>query len=125
MLTVQDLFIADLLQIDDDNGVNETVELMEFMRKNATPLTKEQIQSFLLLREMGLEDIANYTNAVRAMTVKPTVYYEMMNKLTMADKIKGNAKLSHLLKANANPVNTALKPEDVKAKPLRKDEIDR
>lgn len=124
METVQDLFISDLLHVDDDSGSNETVELMEFMRKNATPLTRDQITAMLLLRESGLDDLANYMNAIRPMTVKPNVYYDMINKLTLADKIKGNAKLSHLLKANANPVSTGLRPEDVKHKNLKKSDLD-
>ncbi|MOA69346.1 hypothetical protein D3C78_1974790 [compost metagenome] len=32
--------------------------------------------------------------------------FKLIDKLTLADRIKGNAKLSNLLKANANPANS-------------------
>lgn len=123
--TVQDLFIADFLQDHDEQGGNETVEIFEFMRNNAIPMTDNQVRSFLLLNEFGLSDLADFTYNARRSTVPVSYYYKMMDKLTLADRIKGNAKLSHLLKANANPANTALNPKELQAQGMSRKEIDR
>lgn len=122
--TVQDLLISDLLETGDEVQPSETVALMDFYRNNA-PLTQDQVKASFLLQEMGLADIAVYAQEQRKRVTPFKVFNDVLSKLTLADRIKGNAKLSHLLKANANPAGTALKPEDVQAKPMKKSEIDR
>lgn len=123
METVQDIMIQDLLQVDEGQ-TNETLELMNFVRDAGTPMTKDQLEAFMLLEENGLGDIANYVYNARRTVTPVSLFYKLLDKLTLADRIKGNAKLSHLLKANANPANGALKPEDVQAKGMSKREID-
>ncbi|MFP2989057.1 hypothetical protein RAE01_21125 [Bacillus velezensis] len=123
--TVQDLLIADLLEDDEGEKTNETVELMHFFRKYGVPLTEDQLKAKLLLSEMGLEDIADFAIAGKQHVTPSSTYTGVLSKLTLADRIKGNAKLGHLLKANANPANTALKPEELKAQSLKKSEIDK
>jgi len=123
METVQDIMIEDLLQTAEEKS-NETLDLMNFMRSSGTPLTKEQLQGFMLLEENGLGDIANYVYNARRLVTPVSLYYKILDKLTLADRIKGNAKLSHLLKASANPAN-GLKPEDAQAKGMSTKEIDR
>ncbi|MCY8497587.1 hypothetical protein [Bacillus atrophaeus] len=123
--TVQDLLIADLLETGEDEKTNETVELMHFFRKHSVPVTPDQLKATLLLKEMGLSDIANFAVDARQYVTPQDTYMKALNKLTMADRIKGNAKLGHLLKANANPANSALKPEDVQAKSMKRNEIDK
>lgn len=123
MQTVQDLLVSELLEVDDKKGKNETVELMEFVRDSSVSLTESQIAAYFLLRENGLGDIANFSyNAKRAVTPWKR-FLDVLAKLTLADRIRGNAKLSHLLKASANPAGDALKPKDVQAQGMSKKEI--
>lgn len=124
METVQDILISDLLQTEEV-GSNETLDMMGFLRESGTPLTKEQVESFFLLKECGLDDIANYAYNARRTVTPVSLFFKLLDKLTLADRIKGNAKLSHLLKANANPANGALKPEDMQAKGMSSREIDK
>lgn len=123
MDTVQDFLINDLLEIDDGNGKNETVELMEFIRDNSVSMSEKQVSAFFLLRENGLDDIANFAYNARKTVTPYRRFLEVINKLTLADRIKGNAKLSHLLKASANPAGDALKPKDVQAQGMSRKEI--
>lgn len=124
METVQDIMIQDLLQVDEGQ-TNETLELMNFVRDAGTPMTKDQLEAFMLLEENGLGDIANYVYNARRTVTPVSLFYKLLDKLTLADRIKGNAKLSHLLKANANPANGALNPNDAQAKGMSLKEIDK
>lgn len=123
MKTVQDFMISDLLEVED-SGSNETVELLTFLRENSVPMTKHQLQAIFMLQENGLEDIANFAYNAKRVVTPSRMFFDMVSKLTLADRIKGNAKLSHLLKANANPAGS-MKPEDVQAKSMSKKEIDK
>lgn len=124
METVQDIMIEDLLQTNQES-TNETLDLMHFVRESGTPLTKDQLQGFMLLEENGLGDIANYVYNARRSVTPVSLFFKLLDKLTLADRIKGNAKLSHLLKASANPANAALNPNDLQAKGMSTKEIDR
>lgn len=123
MDTVQDFLIHDLLEVDEGKGKNETVELLEFMRDNSVAMSEKQVSAFFLLSENGLEDIANFAYNSRKAVTPYKRFTDVISKLTLADRIKGNAKLSHLLKANANPAGEALKPKDVQAQGMSKKEI--
>jgi len=124
MQQVQDYLIQDLLEFGDEDS-NETVQIAEFLRKNGTTLSKSQIEAIFLLRENGMEDIADFAFSMKAHTVKPNFFFKLLDKLTLADRIKGNAKLSHLLKASANPAQSGLKPDEVQAKGMSTREIDK
>lgn len=100
--TVQDILIQDLLEVNDDN---EMIQVLDFVRKNGVPLTQDQARGMFLLKEFGLDDIALFAETVRTQMTPVDRYFRMTDKLTLADRIKGNAKLSGLLKANANPAN--------------------
>lgn len=124
--TVQDLLIGDLLHVPElDEGKNETVEILEFMRDYSVSLTESQLAAFLMLEENGLTDIANMAYNARKLVTPKRTYFDLVSKLTLADRIKGNAKLSHLLKANANPAASALSPKDLQAQGMSRKEIDR
>ena len=123
--TVQDLLIGDLLHIADDAGKNETVEILEFMRDYSVPLTENQFVAMLMLQENDLTDIANFAYNGRRLVAPKRTYFDLISKLTLADRIRGNAKLSHLLKANANPANGALSAKDLQAQGMSKKEIDK
>ncbi len=122
--TVQDFLTKDLLEVyEDNNKTNETVELMSFMRDNAVPINPNQLKAYFLLKENGLDDIANFSYNARRVVTPFKWFKTILNSLTMADRIRGNAKLSHLLKANANPANSGLKAEDLQAQKMTKSEI--
>ncbi|RJG23296.1 hypothetical protein [Paenibacillus thiaminolyticus] len=103
-LTAQEVMIEELLESNDDN---EMIQVLEFLRKNGVPVTQDQALGMFMLQEAGLSDIALYVQSVRTQMTPYTRYFKMTDKLTLADRIKGNAKLGNLLKANANPANAA------------------
>lgn len=103
-ITVQELLQSELMEQSSDD--NEMLEVLEFVRQNGVPLTKEQAQAIFMLNSYGMSDVANYIINVRPQMTAVKKYYDMTNKLTLADRIKGNAKLGNLLKANANPANS-------------------
>ncbi|MCM3738526.1 hypothetical protein M3215_22800 [Bacillus cytotoxicus] len=102
-MTVQDMLTKDILEEDIANDTIETVQLFQFMKHNAVPLTKRQQQGMLILNENGLHDLSLYVAGMKEEVLPLSEYHKTLEKLTLADRIKGNAKLSHLLKANANP----------------------
>lgn len=122
--TVQDYLIADLLEIDKKEESNETVQVLEFMRDNATPMTKSQLEGILLLNENGLNDLANFAFGARKAVTPSRIFFDMVGKITLADRIKGSAKLSHLMKATANPAGS-MKTEDLQAQGMKRSEIDK
>lgn len=122
METVQDIMIQDLLQTSEESS-NETLDLMHFLRDAGTPLTKDQIEAIMLLEENELGDIANFAYNARRLVTPVSLFYKLLDKLTLADRIKGNAKLSHLLKASANPTN-GIKADEKEAKGMKMKEID-
>lgn len=102
MPTAQEFMIEDLLESKDDNDM---IQVLDFVRKHGVPLTQDQARASFLLDEMGLSDIALFAQTMRTQMTPVNRYYKMTDKLTLADRIKGNAKLGNLLKANANPAN--------------------
>lgn len=123
METVQDFLVADLLEIDKQDS-NETVQVLEFIRDNATPMTKSQLEAILLLNENGLNDLSNFVFGARKAVTPGRLFFDMVGKITLADRIKGTAKLSHLMKASANPAG-GMKAEDMQAQGMKRSEIDR
>ncbi|MCY7487901.1 hypothetical protein [Paenibacillus alvei] len=111
MQTVQDIMTSELLESSTEN---EMIEVLDFVRMHGVPLTTYQAQAMYLLQDAGLEDLAVHIASVRSQMTPVKRYYEMTNKLTLADRIKGNAKLGQLLKANANPANAAGVPMGIK-----------
>ncbi|MEK3837937.1 hypothetical protein [Paenibacillus sp. FSL R7-0128] len=100
---VQEFMISELLQVNDDN---EMMQVLDFMKQNAVPLSSDQVAGAYLLADAGITDIFPFINASRKLMTPMERVYKMVDKLTLADRIRGNAKLSNLLKANANPANS-------------------
>ncbi|GAV16100.1 hypothetical protein [Paenibacillus sp. NAIST15-1] len=111
METVQDIMTSELLETSTEN---EMIEVLDFIRMHGVPLTAYQAQALFQLQEAGLSDLAVHIGSVRSQMTPVKRYYDMTNKLTLADRIKGNAKLGQLLKANANPANAAGVPMGIK-----------
>lgn len=104
-LSVQDLMTKELMfETSEDN---ETLQLLQFMRDEGVPLTNHQAAGLFLLKQNGLSELANYVMNIRRQMTPTKKFFDLVNKLTLADRIKGNAKLSGILKANANPANAA------------------
>lgn len=103
---MQDLLQQDFM-VDDSEAVvgNETLELLKFVQHHGVSLTGQQLRGIAMLREYGLDDVANLVLNGRSQVTPFKRFMELIGKLTLADRIKGNAKLSSILKANANPAN--------------------
>jgi hypothetical protein len=100
-VTVQSLLNKMLDETNSDN--NETLQMMEFIRDNGVPITSEQAKGMFLLQEMGMDNIATYVMNVRTMMTPVKKFFEMTDKLTLANRIKGTAKLGSVLKMDKNP----------------------
>lgn len=124
METAQDIFNKEFLE-DDVQNSNETLDLFEFMRNQSTALNESQLKGIMLLNEMGLHDISTTVIQSKRQVTNKNIYFKLLDKLTLADRIKGNAKLSHLMKTDgANPASQ-LKASDVQAQGMNRREIDR
>lgn len=124
--TAQELFNKEFLE-DDIQNSNETLDLFRFMRDQSTSLNENQLKGLLLLHEYGLDDLADLVLNSRKMVTNNSLYFKLLDKLTLADRIKGNAKLSHLMKTDGSATNPAgqLKASDVQAQGMSRREIDR
>ncbi len=100
---VQSVLKEEILEEDISSESIETVQLFQYMKENSVPLNSSQMKGILLLNENGCKDIADYVISVKKQSLPLAFYEKVLKILTMFDRIKGNAKLSHLLKANANP----------------------
>jgi hypothetical protein len=103
-MSVQEMLTKDILEEEGSTKTIETVQLFPIHeKKHAVPLTKKQQMAMLLLNENGLSDTSSYIAGMKEEVLPLSEYHKTLEKLTLSDRIKGNAKLSHLLKANANP----------------------
>lgn len=98
---VQSLLTKMLL--DNSDQENETVQILDFVKHNSVPITNEQASALFLLQEMGMHDIANYVLNIRTSMSPFKHFTNMVDKMTLANRIKGNAKLDNVLKQDANP----------------------
>lgn len=122
-INVQDLISQDMFERKDSGG-NDMLEVLEFTKNNGVPLTEDQVKAWFLLNENGLEDIAMFANAVRPQMTPLKKIFEMVNKITMADRIRGTAKLDKILKAQVSNPNQAMpNPNDLQAKALKEKDL--
>jgi hypothetical protein len=121
--TVQDLISKDIIESDEDKSSNDMLEILQFVKDNGVPLTNDQVQAWFLLNEMGLADIALFANAVRPLVTPNKLYFDMVNKITLADRIKGSAKLDKLLKASVASPSNQVSSADLQPKALREKEL--
>jgi hypothetical protein len=123
-MNVTELAFKDLMEEDTEKNENELLELLEFYRYNGVPLTEQQVKATMILNEYGLKDIALFANEVRPLMTKPKMFMKLIEKITLADRIKGNAKLSNLLKANVASTSQQMpNASEYQAKALRKSEL--
>lgn len=101
--TAQDVYKDDFLEDNTENS-NATINVFDFLRREGTPLSHSQMNAMMLLSENGLDDIALKIADNRKYTMTKADYDETLGKMTLADRIKGTAKMSHLVKEGmANP----------------------
>ena len=124
--TAQSLFNSEFLEKKESNS-NETLDLLNFMKNESVHLTQQQLTGMMFLNEMGLTDISETVMKAKAFVTPVEILHKTIDKLTMADRIKGNAKLSHLMKTDGSVANPAkqLKASDVQAQGMSTREIDR
>jgi hypothetical protein len=120
---VQELMIKDLMEEDTDKNENELLELLEFTKENGVPLTDHQVRAMFLLNEFEMSDIAIFANSIRPQLTPTKKFFTLINKLTLADRIKGNAKLDKLLKANMSANQSMPSAAEYQAKSMKKSEI--
>lgn len=97
-MLVQDFLDRELFEEVDDFS-SEMVSLLDFMRKSSVPLTEDQVKAIFLLREFGMADIGDYVNGMRSNLANKKDYIDVVNSVTLGDRIKGNAKLANIVKA--------------------------
>lgn len=123
-VNVQDLINKDIFEDMGKQHENDLLEILDFTMQNGVPLTENQVKGWFLLNEMGLEDIALYANAIRPKMTPIKRIYEMVNKITLADRIRGNAKLSNLLKSTVPSGSQAVpSANDLQAKALKEKDL--
>lgn len=127
--SVADLISRDIFE-DSQNNSNEMHELLSFVKDNGVPLTENQVEGMFLLNlmddgENGLSDIANYANAVRPLMTPTKLYYDLVNKITLADRIKGTAKLGNILKAQVANPNNNIPSSELQPKAMKEKELNR
>ncbi|MCB5900482.1 hypothetical protein [Bacillus cereus] len=103
---VQEVMVSDFYEEDKEEVENnEMLELLCFMQQNGVPLKNEQVKAMFLMQEMGVGDIAKFMVDMKPKVTPFQRFFELINKITLADRIKGNAKLSGLIKAQVASAN--------------------
>jgi len=103
---VQEVMVSDFYEEENEEVENnEMLELLYFMQQNGVPLKSEQVQAMFLMQEMGVGDIAKFMVDMKPKVTPFQRFFELINKITLADRIKGNAKLSGLIKAQVASAN--------------------
>lgn len=102
---VQEVMIENFYEEEEEVQNNEMLELLHFMQQNGVPLKNEQVEAMFLMQEMGVGDIAKFMVDMKPKVTPFQRFFELINKITLADRIKGNAKLSGLIKAQVASAN--------------------
>lgn len=123
--TVQDFIDKDMFETADQSG-NEMVELLRFFQDTGVPLTDDQVKAAFLLHEFDLADMAQYMVAVRPMLTPVKIFHDTINKITLADRIKGTAKLKDVMKNQVpNPSQQMPNASELQAKKMSEKELSR
>ncbi|MED3351211.1 hypothetical protein P4388_21700 [Bacillus thuringiensis] len=103
---VQEVMIEEFYEKGEEEvNNNEMLEMCHFIHKNGVPLKNQQVEGTFLLTEMGLGDIPKFMMEMKPKVTPFQRFFELINKITLADRIKGNAKLSGLVKAQVASAN--------------------
>lgn len=103
---VQEVMMSDFYEEENEEVENnEMLELLCFIQQNGVSLKNEQVEAMFLMQEMGVGDIAKFMVDMKPKVTPVQRFFELINKITLADRIKGNAKLSGLIKAQVASAN--------------------
>lgn len=122
-INVQDYLTKNLMEDIDDSQNNDMLDLLEFTKNNGVPLTDSQVKGMFLLNELGMSDIANFALSIRPELTPTKKYFKLVDKITLADRIKGNAKLSNLMKAQVASGSAQVPSSELQPKAMTKREI--
>lgn len=121
-ITVQDIIQSDIFEKDIKSS-SEMVDLLDFVRLHGVPLTDYQVQAMFLLHEMDLMDIGSYMNNIRPYVTPKKTYYDVISKITLADRIKGTAKLKDIMKAQVPSTQQLPSTQELTPKALKESEL--
>ena len=76
----------------------ELVQGFEHLQDYVLPLTGRQIKGIALLRQLGMHHIADQALELRKTMAGPDAFLEFTDKLTLGDRIKGNARLANVVR---------------------------
>jgi hypothetical protein len=113
--------LNELMEDDFNKSDNQLLDLVDYTRIHGVPISEEQAQASFILLENGLGDVAKYAFGLRPSMTPTKKLFDMVNKVTLADRIKGNAKLSNIVKASvSNPTvaNADLQPKQMSMKEI-------
>jgi hypothetical protein len=122
-ISVQDIISQQVFE-KDQSGQNDMLDLLKFAKDNAVSLSESQAKAIFLLNEFGLNDIAEFAVGIKPLLTQERSYLDIINKITLADRIKGTAKLGNILKAQvANPSNNVPSANEVQPKAMRERDL--
>ncbi len=124
MVNVQELISKELFEDENDSN-NDMLQILEFVKREGVPLNSEQVKGYFLLKEFGLSDIGNYAVNMRTLMTPVKKFFDMVGKITLADRIKGTAKLDKLLKAQVSSPSSMVASSDLQPKALKEKELNR
>lgn len=123
--TVQDLISKDIFE-ESKAPENDMLQILEFAKSNGVPLTDHQAEAFFLLSQFEeTADIPLFMNALRPLMTPTKQYTQFIDKITLADRIKGSAKLSNLLKAQVASASAQVPASEMQPKALKEKELNR
>lgn len=99
--TLQDIMSGDLFA----SSKGEMVETLQFIEKHAVPLSQYQVAAMAYLKYL---DQKNHTSKMQVFLniitqhakdmAKPKIFLQVIEALTLADRIKGNVRLNNIFK---------------------------
>ena len=103
--TLQDIMSGDLFS----SNKGEMVETLKFMEGHAVPLTQYQVSAMAYLEYLDKKNKSNimaiFTKTLKQHTkdmAKPNVFIDVIEALTLADRIKGNVRLNNIFRGNSD-----------------------
>ena len=123
---VQDLlqqeFFKESSKVDNDMVLN-----LMFFRNFATKLSNDQIKGLFYLKSLGsdFDDIYQHVLMMRKETTPFKKFMKFINTITLADRIKGSAKLKDVLKSSVASPSTTVNMSELQPKELRESELKR
>ena len=101
--SLQDVMSGDLFV----SSKGEMVETLKFMEGHAVPLTQYQVAAMAYCEYLDKKNKSNimgiFSKAIKQHTkdmAKPSIFIDVIEALTLADRIKGNVRLNNIFRGN-------------------------